>query len=109
MYNGRLRDGSKVVVKCLRLKQRYSPQSMAQFIDGISKLRHRHLVSILGHCIDDEPEDSASRHCMYLMLEAVSNGNLRSHLTGEQNSLKALFSAELKHGGILSLLSPLSY
>ncbi|CAA6666224.1 unnamed protein product [Spirodela intermedia] len=45
MYNGRLRDGSKVVVKCLRLKQRYSPQSMAQFIDVISKLRHRHLLA----------------------------------------------------------------
>ncbi|MQL75558.1 hypothetical protein Taro_007962 [Colocasia esculenta] len=80
-YKGWLRDGSTVMVRCLRLKQRYSPQSVAQFIDAISKLRHHHLVCILGHCIDAGQENTHSSNCVYLVFEHVSSGTLRSYLT----------------------------
>uniref|UniRef100_A0A1D1Y4H4 non-specific serine/threonine protein kinase n=2 Tax=Anthurium amnicola TaxID=1678845 RepID=A0A1D1Y4H4_9ARAE len=81
MYRGWLQDGSTIIIRCLKLKQRYSPQSVAQFIDVTSKLRHRHLVSILGHCINSEQENSNAGNCVYLVLENISNGTLRSHLT----------------------------
>ncbi|MQL70609.1 hypothetical protein Taro_002924 [Colocasia esculenta] len=79
MYKGWLQDGSAIIVRCLKLKPRYSSQSVAQFVDAISKLRHRHLVSVLGHCIDNDQENSSNS--VYLVLEHVSNGTLRSHLT----------------------------
>ena len=81
MYNGRLEDGSNVVIKCLRLKLKYSPQSLTQFIESISKLGNRHVVSILGHSVSDDCQR------VFLVFEVVSNGNLRTHMTGEQNSL----------------------
>ncbi|KAG6392925.1 hypothetical protein SASPL_147154 [Salvia splendens] len=52
LYKGRLRDGSVVLVKCLKLKQKHSPpQALQHHMEVISKLRHWHLVSVLGHCI----------------------------------------------------------
>ncbi|XP_078432208.1 putative LRR receptor-like serine/threonine-protein kinase At1g14390 [Wolffia australiana] len=72
-YNGRLEDGSNVVIKRLKLKQKHSSQSLGQFIDAVAKLRHRYVVSVLGHCVADE--------AVYLVFEAISNGNLRTHMT----------------------------
>ncbi|ONK66446.1 uncharacterized protein A4U43_C06F8120 [Asparagus officinalis] len=79
MYKGWLREGSRVVVRCLKLKQRLSPQSLTQYTDIISKLRHVNLVSILGHCIHSG-QDGANE-TIFLVFEYVSNGTLRSHLT----------------------------
>ncbi|KAG8094621.1 hypothetical protein GUJ93_ZPchr0012g18827 [Zizania palustris] len=80
-YNGQLQDGSRVLVRCLRLKPKYSPQSLTQYMDIISKLRHRHLVSIIGHCIVDDQENPNIASSVYLVSECVTNGSLRSHLT----------------------------
>ncbi|KAK3134000.1 hypothetical protein QOZ80_6AG0543760 [Eleusine coracana subsp. coracana] len=80
-YNGRLQDGSRVLVKCLRLKPKYSPQSLVQYMEIVSKLRHRHLVSIIGHCIVNDEENPNIASSVYLISECVSNGSLRSHLT----------------------------
>ncbi|KAL6839408.1 hypothetical protein ACP4OV_030678 [Aristida adscensionis] len=81
LYNGQLQDGSRVLVRCLRLKPKYSPQSLVQYMEIISKLRHRHLVSIIGHCIVSDQENPAIASSVYLISECVSNGSLRSHLT----------------------------
>ncbi|TVU08010.1 hypothetical protein EJB05_41392 [Eragrostis curvula] len=80
-YNGQLQDGSRVLVRCLRLKPKYSPQSLVQYMEIISKLRHRHLVSIIGHCIVNDQENPNIASSIYLISECVSNGSLRSHLT----------------------------
>ena len=48
----------------------------------ISKLRHRHLVSIIGHCIVSDQENPNIASSVYLISECVTNGSLRSHLTG---------------------------
>ncbi|PKA64498.1 putative LRR receptor-like serine/threonine-protein kinase [Apostasia shenzhenica] len=79
-FKGWLQDGSTVLVRSLKLKQKISHQSLLQYLDVISKLRHRHLVSIFGHCIDTSQENVNS-NSVFLVFEYVSNGTLRSHLT----------------------------
>ncbi|OVA13312.1 Protein kinase domain [Macleaya cordata] len=81
LYKGRLRDGSVVVVRCLKLMQRHSSQSLLRHMDVISKIRYRHLVSILGHCIINYQDYSNGATTIFLIFEYVSNGTLRSHLT----------------------------
>ncbi|CAL5415614.1 unnamed protein product [Camellia sinensis] len=79
---GWLRDGLICLVKCLKLKQKHSQQSLQQHVEVISKLRHRHLVSVLGHCIvtyQNHHPNAAST--VFIVLEHVANGSLRDHLT----------------------------
>lgn len=70
------------MIRCIKLKQKYSAQSLVQFTDTLSKLRHRHLVSILGHCIVSGQDNAGMT--IFLVTEYVSNGTLRSHLTGKK-------------------------
>ncbi|CAA6660873.1 unnamed protein product [Spirodela intermedia] len=81
VYAGRIHDGSAVVVARLKLNQRSSPQRVLQFIEVISRLRHPHLCSLLGHCVGSGGEMAGSIASVFLVLERPSNGNLRSHLT----------------------------
>ncbi|CAK9319723.1 unnamed protein product [Citrullus colocynthis] len=81
MYRGQLKDGSFVAIRCLKMKRRYSTQNFTHHIDLISKLRHRHLVSALGHCFELYLEDSSVSR-IFLVFEYVPNGTLRSWISG---------------------------
>ncbi|KAG7033653.1 putative inactive leucine-rich repeat receptor-like protein kinase [Cucurbita argyrosperma subsp. argyrosperma] len=80
MYRGQLKDGSFVTIRCLKMKRRSSIHNFTHHIDLISKLRHRHLVSALGHCFELYLEDSSVSR-IFLVFEYVPNGTLRSWIS----------------------------
>ncbi|KAH7314980.1 hypothetical protein KP509_21G029600 [Ceratopteris richardii] len=74
VYEGVLEDGTKVAVK---RGSTHSGQGVAEFqteVELLSKLRHHHLVSLVGHC-EDKKE-------MILVYDCMANGPLRDHLYG---------------------------
>ncbi|KAM3738506.1 hypothetical protein ACB098_09G135200 [Castanea mollissima] len=77
MYRGRLKDGSIVAVRCLKMKKSHSTQNFMHYIELILKLRHRHLVSALGHCFECYLDDSSVSR-IFFVFEYVPNGTLRS-------------------------------
>ena len=82
MYRGKLKDDSLVAIRCLKLKRSHSSLNFTRHIELIAKLRHRHLVSALGHCLEYYLVDSTVSR-LFLIFEYVPNRSLRSQISGE--------------------------
>ncbi|KAL1225656.1 putative LRR receptor-like serine/threonine-protein kinase [Cardamine amara subsp. amara] len=82
LYRGCLREGIAVTVKCIKLKQKSLPKSLAQQMEVLSKLRHMHLVSVLGHCIaNNQDHNQHAGNTIFIVQEFISSGSLRDFLT----------------------------
>lgn len=73
-------------MKCMKLKPKVLPQSLTVHMEVLSQLRHRHLVSIVGHCIVAGQDHPSTAGTVYIVHEHVSNGSLRDYLNGKANT-----------------------
>ena len=74
VYKGWLPDGKEVAVKTLKAGSGQGDREFRAEVEIISRVHHRHLVSLVGYCISEERR--------VLIYEFVPNGNLHHHLHG---------------------------
>ncbi|XP_062231974.1 probable receptor-like protein kinase At5g24010 [Phragmites australis] len=76
VYRGVLRDGTRIAVKrAMRASKQGLPEFQTEIV-VLSRIRHRHLVSLIGYC-NEQAE-------MILVYEYMEKGTLRSHLYGSE-------------------------
>ncbi|KAK9061816.1 hypothetical protein SSX86_019000 [Deinandra increscens subsp. villosa] len=75
VYKGLLADGREVAVKQLKIGGGQGEREFRAEVEIISRVHHRHLVSLVGYCISD--------HQRLLVYQFVSNDTLHYHLHGE--------------------------
>lgn len=75
VYKGFLVDGREVAVKQLKIGGGQGEREFRAEVEIISRVHHRHLVSLVGYCI--------SEHQRLLIYQYVPNNTLHYHLHGE--------------------------
>ncbi|KAG5001002.1 putative inactive leucine-rich repeat receptor-like protein kinase [Glycine soja] len=81
IYKGVLSDGMHIAIRGLKMRKKQGPQTYMHHVEIISKLRHSHLVSALGHAFECNQDDSSVNN-VYLIFEFVQNKSLRSCVSG---------------------------
>lgn len=94
MYRGQMRDGSYVTIRCLIMKRSNTSQSFMHHIELISKLRHQHLISALGHCFQFYLDDSSVSR-IFLVFEYASNGTLRRWISDKHSRRKLTWTQRI--------------
>ncbi|CAN7129811.1 unnamed protein product [Brassica rapa subsp. narinosa] len=72
VYKGVLPDGRVVAVKQLKVGGGQGDREFKAEVETLSRIHHRHLVSIVGHCISDDRR--------LLIYDFVSNNDLYFHV-----------------------------
>lgn len=72
VYKGSLADGRDVAVKQLKIGGGQGEREFRSEVEIISRIHHRHLVSLVGYCIYGS--------IRMLVYDYVSNNNLHFHL-----------------------------
>uniref|UniRef100_A0A1D1Z7T2 non-specific serine/threonine protein kinase n=1 Tax=Anthurium amnicola TaxID=1678845 RepID=A0A1D1Z7T2_9ARAE len=75
VYKGWLQDGRVVAVKQLKAGSGQGEREFRAEVEIISRVHHRHLVSLVGYCIADSQRS--------LVYEFVPNNTLEHHLHGK--------------------------
>ncbi|RZS03723.1 hypothetical protein BHM03_00033960 [Ensete ventricosum] len=76
VFKGCLADGREVAVKQLKVGSEQGEHEFKAEVEIISRVHHRHLVSLVGYCISDNQR--------LLVYDYVPNGTLESHLHGKR-------------------------
>ncbi|CAJ1932176.1 unnamed protein product [Sphenostylis stenocarpa] len=75
VYKGLLPDGREIAVKQLKIGGGQGEREFKAEVEIISRIHHRHLVSLVGYCIEDNRR--------LLVYDYVPNNTLYFHLHGE--------------------------
>ncbi|KAJ7954022.1 Receptor-like kinase [Quillaja saponaria] len=75
VYKGYLPDGRELAVKQLKIGGGQGEREFTAEVETISRIHHRHLVSLVGYCISDNRR--------LLVYDYVPNNTLYFHLQGE--------------------------
>lgn len=75
VYKGRMPDGRFVAVKRLKVGNGQGEREFKAEVEIISRIHHRHLVSLVGYCI--------SQNQRLLIYDFVRNKTLEHHLHGK--------------------------
>lgn len=75
VFKGSLLDGRKVAVKQLKAGSGQGEREFRAEVEIISRVHHRHLVSLVGYCIAEDHR--------LLVYEFLSNNTLEHHLHGK--------------------------
>ncbi|KAL2559087.1 Proline-rich receptor-like protein kinase PERK9 [Forsythia ovata] len=75
VYKGSLADGKEVAVKQLKIGGQQGEREFRSEVEIISRIHHRHLVSLVGYCISENKR--------LLVYDYVPNDTLYFHLHGE--------------------------
>lgn len=75
VYKGILADGKEVAVKQLRSGGGQGEREFRSEVEIISRIHHRHLVSLVGYCISEEKR--------LVVLDYIPNNTLYFHLHGK--------------------------
>ncbi|KHN35761.1 Proline-rich receptor-like protein kinase PERK9 [Glycine soja] len=75
VYKGCLPDGREIAVKQLKIGGGQGEREFKAEVEIISRIHHRHLVSLVGYCIEDNKR--------LLVYDYVPNNTLYFHLHGE--------------------------
>lgn len=78
VYKGILPDGRVVAVKQLKIGGGQGDREFKAEVETLSRIHHRHLVSIVGHCISGDRR--------LLIYDYVSNNDLYFHLHGKEKA-----------------------
>ncbi|XLV03352.1 hypothetical protein S245_017689, partial [Arachis hypogaea] len=79
VYKGTLFDGRVVAVKQLKVGGGQGERKFRAEVEIISRVHHRHLVSLVGYCI--------SEHQRLLVYDYVANNTLHYHFHGENRPI----------------------
>ncbi|KAL2349287.1 hypothetical protein Fmac_003287 [Flemingia macrophylla] len=80
LYRGWLIDGSMVMVNCVKLKQRSLNKNSIQSLKVLPYLRHRNLVSVLGHSVITHQDRPQIISTIFIVFEHVTNVTLKDYL-----------------------------
>ncbi|KAI4368974.1 hypothetical protein MLD38_017471 [Melastoma candidum] len=75
VYKGYLPDGKEIAVKQLKIGSRQGDREFKAEVEIISRIHHRHLVSLVGYCIAENQR--------LLVYDYVPNNTLYFHLHGK--------------------------
>ncbi|KAF5730938.1 Leucine-rich repeat protein kinase family protein isoform 2 [Tripterygium wilfordii] len=90
LYRGRLENGTQVAIRCLLPSQKFSIRNLKLRLDLLAKLRHPHLVCLLGHCIYDGGQDNYTINTVFLIYEYMSGRDFPTQFSAENRSGKGL-------------------